>query len=770
MIRIVFYLGWIFLLIKPVFANIISGENDNYYILTDHYFLIISKSSGMLESARLREIDFEIAADYPGFSLFFTEFALQLPDTTGEIFSNSALKTFGGTVTHTRFQRDEYGRLTFVWENDYICTRWDYNFFRDKKYFVINLERAVKTTAVYANHQQCIMTNPDFDNSYLVNYEGEWFQVMAKGNVGPGAMERAASFQHSMYTAIDNGLGQRFPALGWYQSETDVTFGVIIPAVSANQRVSIAYHGGGRTPIPRHPGFSECQIDWFGKADSEAILLKQGTSYWMKLIYYLSPGSIDSLDNFNQVLFNEAHYDLEKCEDYSVASWGGRRAYLRQYTWTFPQASTNYINSQELFEHRAISIPRSQNGTIWPHLFDIMVTHQDQSGNRIDLTPLPRTHGDSKVHEQVVNRQGDGWHEGEVTWRVHPFENRLCYRVYNESDKLVVAGKITPLESISGGNLVVELLFSARITYVKKLTESIWDIRAVDTIYGEIGITVYDMQGIVRVEKDAFGLYLVLNDKIATYHPEQSFEYEFKLYPHREARVECAADIPPFFTKPEELYREYYLTFPELKEKRHWGIRPDRRITVVHSTYSPEKNDFFSLEFYAEKGTYPIFLYANLQEFLAVAKNGEQLNKHAWTYDLASGCLRIETEWDGLTSITLFREANSMALVQSENSNNKRATLQSTVDFQMVANYPNPFNSRTCVEVVVHRPQVVTLTIYNLLGQPVAELFNGFLGNGKHHFAWDITSEPANSFPSGIYWVSLKSTRSMCRSKLLLLK
>ncbi|MCI0511600.1 T9SS type A sorting domain-containing protein [candidate division KSB1 bacterium] len=769
--------GWLLIssLYQPLKA-FVKTDDAFFYIRNRYYLLTISKFSGMLESAQLLPHSFDIASDYPGYSLFFTEFALQLPDTTGELFDNSERRTLGGTVTVRQFESQNFARLEFVWDNPYITTTWDYNFFADKKYFCVNLERQVKKTAVYANHQQCLMTNSDFDNHYLVNYEGEWFQLMSKGNVAPGAMERSANFQHNMYTAIDRGHGQRFPALGWYQSQADVTFGVIFPTVSANQRASIAYHGGGRTSVPRHPGFSECQLDWFGKADSEALLLVAGTRYSMQMVYYLGIGSIDSLDRFNQDLFNAQHYDLVKCEDYSVASWGGRHAYQRAYTWVYPQATTNYITSQELFEHRAISLPRSQNGSPWPHLFDLRLVHEIY-GLMVDLTPVPMFDGQLKVHDAVANRQGADWFEGEVSWRSNTLASRLIYRIFTASDKLTVRGQITTLNRTWIDMLYVDLPFTARVTHVKKLTDFDWDVRASDTLFGEIGITIFDMEGIQAVEKDAFGLRLILNPQAGFAGADTSWEFQFKLGPHLETRVESAGQISAFYSKPDFWYREYYQSFPDLSPSKQWGIHPDNRIVPIEATWCPAENVFFRLQLYAEAGEYPLQLYLAQQQVRAVAVNDIFLSESDWDFYPESSVLQIRRHWQGVVIIELSRESNTSGvdpeaetLARDPRPSGAASSLSAIQELRILPNFPNPFQNQTHWAIRLEKPQAVSVKIYNILGQAVKTfLIDSFLA-GTQHFSWDGLNDQYAAQGGGIYWLVVETSTGRYSRKLVLLR
>jgi hypothetical protein len=76
-------------------------------------------------------------------------------------------------------------------------------------------------------------------------------------------------------------------------------------------------------------------------------------------------------------------------------------------------------------------------------------------------------------------------------------------------------------------------------------------------------------------------------------------------------------------------------------------------------------------------------------------------------------------------------------------------------------NYPNPFNPVTQIEFQVPSHSVVTLTIYNAMGERVATPVNESLSPGLHRVSWD-----ASSLPSGVYHYILRagqftSSRSM---------
>ncbi len=72
--------------------------------------------------------------------------------------------------------------------------------------------------------------------------------------------------------------------------------------------------------------------------------------------------------------------------------------------------------------------------------------------------------------------------------------------------------------------------------------------------------------------------------------------------------------------------------------------------------------------------------------------------------------------------------------------------------FELSQPYPNPFNPSVSFSITSKRKTDVTVDIYNVLGQRVAEIFSGELHTGKTTFTWNATD---NS--SGIYFIRAKT-------------
>jgi hypothetical protein len=73
--------------------------------------------------------------------------------------------------------------------------------------------------------------------------------------------------------------------------------------------------------------------------------------------------------------------------------------------------------------------------------------------------------------------------------------------------------------------------------------------------------------------------------------------------------------------------------------------------------------------------------------------------------------------------------------------------------FQLKQNYPNPFNPQTTIEFTLPEASIVTLKIYNVLGQEVAKLLNGeTMDNGSQEVEFN-----AANLPSGVYFYRLEA-------------
>lgn len=91
-------------------------------------------------------------------------------------------------------------------------------------------------------------------------------------------------------------------------------------------------------------------------------------------------------------------------------------------------------------------------------------------------------------------------------------------------------------------------------------------------------------------------------------------------------------------------------------------------------------------------------------------------------------------------------------------------------DFQLHANYPNPFNGETVISFTVPRIVDATLTISNALGQQVRAIEMSHLARGTHEFTWDGTDADGKPVASGVYFYTLGASEFGAARKMVLLK
>lgn len=91
--------------------------------------------------------------------------------------------------------------------------------------------------------------------------------------------------------------------------------------------------------------------------------------------------------------------------------------------------------------------------------------------------------------------------------------------------------------------------------------------------------------------------------------------------------------------------------------------------------------------------------------------------------------------------------------------------LTTVYEYKLDQNYPNPFNPSTKIDYTLKAEGLVTLKIYNILGQEVAALINTNQAAGNHSVSFD-----ASRLASGIYMYKLDSNGFTQTKKMMLIK
>lgn len=86
-------------------------------------------------------------------------------------------------------------------------------------------------------------------------------------------------------------------------------------------------------------------------------------------------------------------------------------------------------------------------------------------------------------------------------------------------------------------------------------------------------------------------------------------------------------------------------------------------------------------------------------------------------------------------------------------------------EYTLEQNYPNPFNPSTSIRFSIPKEQMVTLKVFNVLGQEVATLVNQVMKGGNYSFDFN-----ASKLSSGVYMYKLEAGDFSAAKKMLLVK
>lgn len=124
---------------------------------------------------------------------------------------------------------------------------------------------------------------------------------------------------------------------------------------------------------------------------------------------------------------------------------------------------------------------------------------------------------------------------------------------------------------------------------------------------------------------------------------------------------------------------------------------------------------------------------------------------------------------DAINSITVARENVQKAIQEYKNNFSLMAYKPgepiAIKSYNLFQNYPNPFNPTTTIRYALPEDGMVTLKIYDILGQEVKVIVNEFLPKGTYEVKVD-----SQGLASGVYIYRLKVGEFISSKKMMLLK
>jgi hypothetical protein len=171
-------------------------------------------------------------------------------------------------------------------------------------------------------------------------------------------------------------------------------------------------------------------------------------------------------------------------------------------------------------------------------------------------------------------------------------------------------------------------------------------------------------------------------------------------------------------------------------------------VTLDWSTASESENDHFEIE-----------RDHQLVKRVSTQGNGASGHNYSWTdANVESGVTYL---YD-LISVDVNGNRASLRTVETTPRFDASGAIS---EYALYENYPNPFNPSTSIAFDLPEKGYVTLKVYNMVGQEVAELVNANLTEGRHVVNFD-----GRNLPSALYLYKLTAGSFSATQKMLLIK
>jgi hypothetical protein len=90
-------------------------------------------------------------------------------------------------------------------------------------------------------------------------------------------------------------------------------------------------------------------------------------------------------------------------------------------------------------------------------------------------------------------------------------------------------------------------------------------------------------------------------------------------------------------------------------------------------------------------------------------------------------------------------------------------------DYELLQNYPNPFSDLTVIEYHVKQDEMISVTVYNVLGQIIKQLVAMNQAAGRYRVAWDRSNLQGIKVPPGVYFCQVETRNFRQIKKMIVL-
>ena len=125
---------------------------------------------------------------------------------------------------------------------------------------------------------------------------------------------------------------------------------------------------------------------------------------------------------------------------------------------------------------------------------------------------------------------------------------------------------------------------------------------------------------------------------------------------------------------------------------------------------------------------------------------------------------------DGTTQKIPIDEIKKLTFSNVVSVEQSKLISQTLKSFTLLQNYPNPFNTSTTIEYQIPEAGNVKVSIFNIRGEVVKIIENGFKKKGNYKLSWNSQNHNGSLVASGIYFVQVKHDDKILTKKIMLLK
>ena len=91
-------------------------------------------------------------------------------------------------------------------------------------------------------------------------------------------------------------------------------------------------------------------------------------------------------------------------------------------------------------------------------------------------------------------------------------------------------------------------------------------------------------------------------------------------------------------------------------------------------------------------------------------------------------------------------------------------------NFRLNQNYPNPFNPTTKFEYFLNNDGEIEISIYDVTGRQIRELYKGFQSSGSYEVSWNGKDKHHKLVSNGVYLYQLKMGSKSGLRKMIFMK